>query len=38
MIETPSTEINVAALKQGLYYVTIETSRGSKTKPLVVVK
>ncbi len=38
VLESKSTEINVAALKQGLYYVTIETSRGSKTKPLVVVK
>ncbi|MFM1792594.1 MAG: hypothetical protein RLZZ252_948, partial [Bacteroidota bacterium] len=38
MIETPSTEISVSELKQGLYYVTIETSRGSETKPLVVVK
>jgi len=38
VIETQSTEISVSLLKQGLYYVTIETSRGSKTKPLVVVK
>jgi hypothetical protein len=38
VIETQSTEINVTALRQGLYYVTIETGRGSDTKSLIIVR